>query len=184
MDSGADNYRRFLDGDKNGLAEIIREYRDGLILFVNGYANNICVAEEIVEEVFIKLVFKKPKFSGKSSFKTWLYSIGRFTALDILRHNARRNALPIDDFYDISDEESLEINYIKEEQRIMLHKAVKKLNPDYCQVLYLIFFEGFDNAGAAKIMKKTNRQIENLIYCAKKALKSELDREGFIYEKL
>ena len=66
----------------------------------------------------------------------------------------------------------------------MLHKAVKKLNPDYCQVLYLIFFEGFDNAGAAKIMKKTNRQIENLIYRAKKALKSELDREGFIYEKL
>ena len=34
MDSGADNYRRFLDGDDEGLAEIVREYKDGLILFV------------------------------------------------------------------------------------------------------------------------------------------------------
>lgn len=184
MDNGADSYRRFLDGDKNGLVEIIRDYRDGLTLFINGFSGNICTAEEIVEEVFIKLALKKPVFSGKSSFKTWLYSIGRFTALDILRCNSRRKTLPIDDFYDISDEESLETNYIKEEQRITLHKAIKRLNPDYCQVLYLIFFEGFDNSGAAEIMKKTNRQIENLIYRAKKALRSELDREGFIYEKL
>lgn len=33
-------------------------------------------------------------------------------------------------------------------------------------------------------MKKTNRQIENLIYRAKKALKKELEKEGFVYEEL
>ena len=36
----------------------------------------------------------------------------------------------------------------------------------------------------AKVMKKSKRQVENLIYRAKRALKTELDKEGFIYEEL
>lgn len=36
MDNGVGSYRRFLDGDEEGLAEIIRDHKDGLILFING----------------------------------------------------------------------------------------------------------------------------------------------------
>ena len=36
MDNGASSYRRFLDGDDKGLAEIVRNYSDGLILYLNG----------------------------------------------------------------------------------------------------------------------------------------------------
>ncbi len=35
MGRGSENYRRFLDGDEAGLVEIIKEYKDGLILFLN-----------------------------------------------------------------------------------------------------------------------------------------------------
>ena len=38
MDNGASSYRRFLDGDDKGLVDIIRDYKDGLILFLNGFA--------------------------------------------------------------------------------------------------------------------------------------------------
>ncbi|MBD5159991.1 MAG: RNA polymerase subunit sigma-24, partial [Ruminococcus sp.] len=76
MDNGAVSYRRFLDGDDEGMVEIIRDYKDGLILYLNGITGNILLAEEIMEDTFFKLVVKKPKFSGRSSFKTWLYAIG------------------------------------------------------------------------------------------------------------
>lgn len=69
MDSGADSYRRFLDGDDEGLAEIVREYKDGLILYLNGYVNNLYIAEELTEDTFFRLITRKPKFSGKSTFK-------------------------------------------------------------------------------------------------------------------
>lgn len=184
MDNGVESYRRFLDGDRDALVEIIRDYRDGMILFANSIVKDIGLAEEIVQEVFVKLTVKKPKYSGKSSFKTWLYSICRYTAVDFLRRARRRNELYTEVLYNLSDETDLEQEYIKEEQRITVHHALKNLSSDYCQVLYLTFFEGFDNSGAAIIMKKTNRQIENLIYRAKKALKSELEKEGFVYEKL
>ena len=86
MDNGACSYRRFLDGDDKGLVELVGEYKDGLILFLNGYVNNISVAEELTEETFFRLITKKPRYSGKSTFKSWLYAIGRNTAIDYIRH--------------------------------------------------------------------------------------------------
>ena len=47
MDNGASSYRRFLEGDDSGIVEIIRDYKDGLILFLNRYVNNIHTAEEL-----------------------------------------------------------------------------------------------------------------------------------------
>ena len=69
MDNGASSYRRFLDGDDKGLAEIVRNYSDGLILYLNGIVNNISVAEELMEETLYKLITKKPKFKEKYTFR-------------------------------------------------------------------------------------------------------------------
>ena len=55
MDNGASSYRRFLDGDESGIIEIIRDYKDGLILFLNGFTQNIHIAEELAEDTFVKL---------------------------------------------------------------------------------------------------------------------------------
>ncbi len=184
MDNGASSYRRFLAGDNDALIDIMRDYKDGLILYINSFVRNICIAEELAEETFVKIVVKKPRFSGKSTFKTWLYSVGRYTTVDFIRKSSKKNHISIDELYDYSDEKNIERDYIKEEQKIMLHQALGKLNSDYSQVLYLTFFENFSNDETAKIMHKTKRQIENLVCRAKKALKAELEKEGFNYEGL
>ena len=86
MDNGASSYRRFRDnGDVHGLDEIIIEYSDGLILYLTSVVGNIQTAEELAEDTFVLLGTKKPKFREKSSFKTWLYAIGRNIAIDHLR---------------------------------------------------------------------------------------------------
>lgn len=185
MDNGAGSYRRFLDGNDSGITEIIRDYKDGLTLYINKYTDNIFTAEELMEETFFKIVTKKPRYNAKSSFKTWLYAIGRNVAIDYIRHGNKISGTPIDDCVNyICEEETLEEQYIREEQKITLHKALCKLKPEYRQVLYLIFFEDFSNAEAAKVMKKSKRQIENLIYHSKISLKNELNREGFTYENI
>ncbi|MDE7297810.1 MAG: RNA polymerase sigma factor [Lachnospiraceae bacterium] len=185
MDNGASSYRRFLDGDENGIVEIIRDYKDGLILYLNGFTQNIHTAEDLMEDTFVRLVVKKPKFSARHSFKTWLYTIGRNVAIDYLRHSARTILTSVEELQNIeSDEAGLEQAYLREEQKIMLHRTMNRLKSEYQQVLYLSFFEDFDNGQIAAVMKKSRRQIENLMYRAKMSLKSELDKEGFIYEGL
>ena len=184
MGNDADRYRRFLNGDDNELVVIIDTYYQGLSLYLNSIVKNICVAEEIMQDTFVRLAVKKPKFNGKSSFKTWLYAIARNTALKYLRECSRYTENPIDEAFQLSDETDIEQQYLIEERKIQLHTAMKKLNPEYAQVLYLKYFEDFDSDSIAKIMKKSKRQVGDLIYRAKNALKSELERTGFIYEKL
>lgn len=181
MDNGAVNYRRFLEGYDNGIVEIVEEYKDPLILYLNSYVKNIYTAEELAEDTFFKLMVKKPRFSGKSSFKTWLYAIGRNVAMDHVRRTSNLAAELSEDV--IAAEENLERNYLREEQKIILHRRLAELKPEYREVLYLTYFEEQTNDQAAKIMKKSKRQIEMLVYRAKQSLRNQLEKDGFVYEE-
>ncbi len=186
MDNGASSYRRFCeDGDESGLVEIIRDYKDGLILYLNSFVGNIHTAEELAEDTFVLLGIKKPKDNGKGLFKTWLYTIGRNVAIDYLRRNSKHANISIDDCPElVSDEQNLELSYIKEERKITVHRTLGKLKSEYRQILWLIYFEDFSIKQAAAVMKKSVHSIETLVYRARKSLKSQLELEGFVYEKL
>ena len=186
MDNGASSYRRFRDnGDETGLAEIIRNYRDGLILYLNSYVGNLHIAEELAEDTFVLLGTKCPRDNGKSSFKTWLYTIGRNIALNHLRRQKRHNAVSFEELSPIPDEiNSPEFTSIRKEQNAILYNAISKLKPEYRQILWLVYFEGFSIKDAAMVMKKTVHSTETLVYRARKSLKSQLEVEGFVYEKL
>jgi RNA polymerase sigma-70 factor (ECF subfamily) len=185
MDNGAGSYRRFLDGDDEGIVEIVRDYKDGLILYLNNLVQNIYIAEEMTEDTFFRLMTKKPKYSGKASFKSWLYSIGRNVTVDYIRHNSKYINTPVEDMETyLRDESDLEESYIKEERKLMIRRLLDKLPTDYRQIIWLIFFEGFSNEESSKVMKKSARQVRNLLYRAKQSLRGELEKEGFVYEEL
>ena len=98
MDNGASSYRRFPDGDDSGLVEIIRDYKDGLILYLNSFTGNIHTAEELAEDTFAKLGIKRPRYcKAKGAFKTWLYTIGRNVALDFMRQKPKIPTISIED---------------------------------------------------------------------------------------
>ncbi len=186
MDSGSCNYRCFRDdGDEGGLVEIIREYKDGLIFYLNSIVGNIHTAEELAEDTFVLLGTKKPRDKGKGPFKTWLYTIGRNIAIDNLRRNRARREVSDAEYLSIAaDEESLEESYLIEERKITVHKALNNLKTEYRQVLWLMYFEELSAKETAVIMKKSVHSIETLVYRARKSLKLALEKEGFIYEKL
>lgn len=183
MDNGESSYRRFLSGDDSGLVEIIRDYKDGLIFFLNGYTHDILAAEELCEDSFVKLAVNKPRFDWRSSFKTFLYTIARNIAFD--RKKTLKRHISIDDAGEIdSGERSLEEEYLREEQKIAVHRAMEKLKPDYRQVLWLTYFEELSNKETAAVMKKSVHGIETLVYRARNALKKQLEKEGFTYENI
>ena len=183
VEKDVESYRRFLQGDESALTEIIQEYKDGLILYLNGIVRNIDTAEDLTEETFVKLVVKRPRFSGASSFKTWLYAIGRNLAMDYLRRN--KTAVSLDDCSWISDEVcDLERSWIEREEKIRLHRMMETLKPAYYQVLYLRYFEDFSCSQIARILKKTTHSTETLLYRAKLALKQRIKKEGLYYEDL
>ncbi|MBR6503259.1 MAG: RNA polymerase sigma factor [Clostridia bacterium] len=183
MENATTNYRTFLNGDDQGFTQIVEEYKNCLTLYINSYVSNIFIAEDLMEETFFKILIKKPKFNEKSSFKTWLYAIARNIALDYLRKNSNVT-VPIENYENsLVEELTVEQQYLIKEQKIELYNAIKNLSSEYRQVLFLVYFENLSNAQVASIMKKSNRQIENLLYRAKNALKKHLEKEGFVYEE-
>ena len=185
MDKGTDSYARYLNGDEQGFIDLVREYRDGLMLYINGFVHNFTIAEELTEDVFVKLGTKKPKNKGGSHFKTWLYTIARHLAIDYLRKAARARTISLDVCGDMADEqEGLERAYFRRERDVTVHRAMEQLKTEYRQVLWLVYFEGFSYQQIAKMMGKSVHGVETLVYRARRSLKSELEKEGFMYENL
>ncbi len=186
MDNGASSYRRFREnGDESGLVEIIRDYKDGLMIYLTGIVGDVHTAEDLTEDTFVLLGTKKPKDKGKGSFKTWLYTIGRNIAIDHLRLRKRVKETPIELSPEQSDElEDITSAYIREQQKITIHKALRSLKPEYYQILWLQYFEQLSMKDCARIMKKSVHAAEMLASRARKALKAKLEQEGIDNERL
>ena len=185
MERGTESYRRFLAGEEDGLVEIIRDYKDGLILFLNSFVNNVHDAEALAEDTFVRLAVKKPRDRRSASFRTWLYAIGRNVALDHLRRRRRTAALPLDELPEqASERDELEAAYLREERRILVHRAMSKLKPEYRQALWLLYFEQFSVRETAGIMGKSVHSVETLAWRARQAMKEVLEQEGYAHEEL
>ena len=183
MDYGAESYCRYLDGDNDGLKEIVETYFDGLMLYLNLFVRNLSEAEELAEETLFQLVSKRPVFSGKSTFKTWLYGIGRNVTLRYIRRRNREAEL-LEEYDTVTTvEEDAERELLAKERDRTLYRAMGELKKDYRQVLWLRYFEKMDEMSIATIMKKSVHSIEHLHRRAKEALREELRKEGFSYEE-
>jgi RNA polymerase sigma-70 factor (ECF subfamily) len=183
MDNGASSYRRFLDGDQSGFDEIIKDYRVPLIYFINGFLNNIDESEDVAEEAFMELIVHPHRYSFRSSFKTYLFTIARNKAVDRVRREKKLSPLQIDDM-ELEDIERFDRDILKNENSQMLQSAMKKINPEYAVLLRLLYFEDMTSEQAGKILKKNKRQIANLTYRAKNSLRRAMEEEGFSYEEL
>ena len=178
MDNGASSYRRFLNGEKEAFNEIITEYRDGLTFFIDRYVQDVFTAEDIVIDVFTDLIVHKYRYNFKVSLKTYLYMMGRSRALDYLKRKKRITFTSLDEGDEVASRELLEDVILKDEQKKMVHSAIKQLPEQMQEVLHLIYFEELTYEQAAIIMKKSRKQIDNLLYRSKNMLRTILGKEG------
>ena len=173
-------YSRFLaEHNENDLRILLERHKESLILFLYGIVHNMEDAEELMLDAFAEAAAGNA-FAGKSTFRTWLFSIGKKMALMHLRK--QRRALGFDDT-EIRSEDTPELKILQEDRSRQLYQALGKLNDEYRQMLILLYFEEMSYEEAGRVMGKNRKQAYNLAERGKKALKAELERVGFDYEK-
>lgn len=84
-ESDADLVRRIRGGDERALEAIFRAHYAGMAAFVERFVRANDVAEELVQDVFLKLWRKREELSEIESLRTYLYRAARNTALNWLR---------------------------------------------------------------------------------------------------
>ena len=181
MDNGESSYRRFLNGDESALDELLDLYKDGLIFFLCRYVESVAIAEEIAADCFALLITKPKLYNFSASLKTWLFTVGHNRALDYLRHQNRWKIVPLEEAAALpgSDDDDPEALFLKKERERQLHRAMGRLKADYRVVLHLIYFEELSYEEAGRVLHKNKKQIDNLVYRAKNALRTDLEQEGF-----
>ncbi len=167
-------YKRFLkDEDEACFRELYIRHHEALTLFLYGYTGNMEDAEELMLDAFSRASMPRSAFLAKSSFRTWLFSIGRNLACKYMR---KTKAQPTDpDEMPLSTQENPEMVLLKKEQSRQVFAALQELPEDYARILYLLYFEEMDHEEAAKIMKKSKKQVYNLATRARGALKEKLE---------
>lgn len=184
MDNGASSYRHFLEGDENAFSEILDMYRDSLIFFINRTVNNLSIAEELAADAFSELLIHPKRYDFSVSLKTYLFAIAHHKTVSYIRRASRFTMVAIEDAPAKSLEyASFEEAVIKEEQKKILHNALSELPEDYRIALHLIYFEDMSYEEAGKVMHKNVKQITNLAYRGRNALRVILEKGGFKYEE-
>ena len=179
MDDGKESYRRFLAGDESAFSELVAMYRDPLTFFIQRYVHDLPTAEDIAIDVFMELVVHAKRYRFHESLRTYLFMIARSRAIDWLRQQKRRPTAPLEDVEEsLADTQSLEEEVLRNERSRALHKALAQLPEDQQAAVHLVYFEERSYADTAKIMKKTRKQIDNLLYRAKQKLKELLGEEA------
>lgn len=178
MDNGASSYRRFLDGDESAFDEIMKELFRGLVFFIDRYVHDVHAAEDIAIDTFSDLVVHRHRYNFKVTLKTYLYMVGRSRALDYIKHCKIINFVEISEAEDVSDVQNLEDIVLADERKRVVNAALAKLSEDVGVIIHLIYFEEMTYAEAAKVMKKNRKQVDNLLYRAKKELRIILGEDG------
>ncbi len=182
MDNGANSYRRFLEGDEKAFDEIVDSLFYPLVFFLNGFVHDSFVAEDLAMDAFSDLLANKKRFNFRVSLKTYLFMIGKSKALNYLK---RRKLIQIVSFSELEcftdDEKRLEEIVLANERNKIVHSAIEKLPGEMQLVIHLIFFENLNYEETAKVIRKTKKQVYNLIYRAKNELRKILGEEAVSY---
>ena len=175
-------YIRFLsDGDMEALGALFEKYKDTLILFIYGIVGNSEDAEELMMDTFAVLASGTARYTEKkeASFKTWLFAVAKNQARHFLRKKSRYPVADVDVDRDLKDvEEQPESVLIEDESKVELYNALEEINPEYRQVLYLMYFEDLKPEQISRVIKKTVKQTYNLAARGKTALRKVLERMG------
>ena len=169
MDHGASSYRRYLDGDESAFDEIVKELFDPLVFFLAQYVRDVHTAEDLAIDVFADLVAHPKRYNFKVTLKTYVFMLGKSRALNYIKHKTSLRETALEDASHLSDDgDSVETLFLRDARARALHKALAELSDDMRLAVHLVFFEELTYEETAKVMKKNKKQVDNLLYRAKR----------------
>ena len=135
------------DGDSSCLATLFERHHRGVYQFVLQIIRHRTQSEDLVQDVFLKILRKAKTFRGEGSFKAWMFNIARNVALDHLRKNKRQNNESLDDDMmdqHLADHRSAEQAAAGSQKMQLVMQALARLPAAAQEVIWLGRFE-FDN---------------------------------------
>ena len=170
--------RKAQRGDERAFAIIVRTYETPVYNYVLRLTNgDRALAEDLTQEVFLRVFQGLPKFSLRSKFTTWLFQVTKNRVLDELRAVERRPRAVVD-IEDVPPLEVLDQPFERLEAIDAVWRAVENLNVDLKMALLLRDIVGLSYTEIADSLEVTLATVKWRIYKAREDVQVALAREG------
>jgi RNA polymerase sigma-70 factor (ECF subfamily) len=176
-----DVLRRAQRGDERAFALILRAYETPIFNYVYRIVGDRALAEDLTQEVFVRVFQALPRFSLRCKFTTWLFQVTKNRVLDELRARERRphSVLAIEDAprLEIVDPPVERLETIE-----AVWRAVRELNPDLKMALLLRDVAGLPYNEIADSLEITLATVKWRIFKAREEVQQALARDGIVFD--
>lgn len=138
------------NGDRSAFSELVQRHQRSLLRVTLRFTRELTLAEDIVQDSFIKAYQKIHLFEGRSSFKSWLYQIALNTAKNRFRDRSREE-INIEDVY-LGVDPGAESSMVRSDARKRIQAEVELLPEKQRMALSLRVFEDLSFKEIAQIM--------------------------------
>jgi RNA polymerase sigma-70 factor (ECF subfamily) len=174
--------------DAGLLDELIVRYQHRLLRYLLYLTGNREMAEDLFQEVWMRVVVRGGQFNGKARFDTWLFTIARNLMIDQRRKRTMQSLDEIfegsgdDDrpmSFEVADDEPTPFDRLANlEDRERIAAALLELDTMHREVLVLRFHEELSLEEIAKVTRSPLSTVKSRLYRGMAAMKPKLERNG------
>ena len=158
------------DGDMGAFAEIYKRYAPGMRRFVAGMIKDWAKAEDIVQNIFMRLMTTRPAFENAVAFKNWLFVCARNEVISTLRSKWESQVEKVELFPDkVSD------GIQPETSRSLLNSILAKMPQKRSEVFRMSKLEGLPVEEIAARMGISERTVQKHLEIASKEIRRHLN---------
>ena len=166
-------------GDREAFAKLVQKYQSRVLTLATRILDNRSEAEDVAQDIFVKVFQSLHEFRGASRFSTWLYRITVNHCLNYIRRRTRQQqtlvaAEPEDwmqEFPTSNPHRTLE----QKERWVLVQAKLQALSPEYRTILLLRDFEGLSYEEIADVLQLESGTVKSRLHRARTELKALLE---------
>ncbi|MFO0969404.1 MAG: sigma-70 family RNA polymerase sigma factor [Gemmataceae bacterium] len=182
---------RVRDDDQSAFAELVELYHKRLVTVMHHLVSSAEEAEDLAQEVFLRVYRGRKKYHPRAKFSTWLFTIANNLALNTLRNRQRKPVVPLNvrDSGPLGprpaeqlalDQEAQPVQRMQQEELAgIVQEALAGLNERQRMAVVLNKFEDMNYAEIAEVMGLTTKGVKSLLSRARDNLREAL--KAYIY---
>jgi RNA polymerase sigma-70 factor, ECF subfamily len=176
---------RVAEGDEAGFNYLAGKYHRPMIHFLFRMVGNHAVAEELAQEVFLRVYRARSSYRAEARFTTWLYRIATNLAVNYARDTkSERTAQTV--YLDAADEEtgttpdladvdpSVEVRLLRDERMAAIRRHVMELPERQRTAVLMHKYQGMDYRQIGEVLKLSESATKSLLFRAYQTLREKL----------
>jgi RNA polymerase sigma-70 factor (ECF subfamily) len=173
-------------GDEQSFELLLRKYRTPLVNFLYRMVRDTAVAEDLAQEVFLRVYRARQEYAPSAKFTTWMFRIATNLALNSVRDNRHRKMeISMDQSVDAADDEqrplevpdrapSVEQELVARCRAELIMKAIHSLPEKQRAAVLLHKYQELDYDEIARVLECSESALKSLLFRAYESLRVEL----------